>query len=249
MATKPLELRLREVQPDRLDVSDVLTLLKAYRDALVSVFPEPDAIPSGPAVAIVGIKKGSSRFQIRIAPRLRKSMMAVSRAIVENDFSALPAETRRSLKSIVASLKSARRTLELPAYRRRTPILNSSTVIVINDFEAYSGPTTLYGRIRLTGGGGQGDHGRAELVLGDNTVVRLVAPKAIIKQLGSNLYDEVGVNGTARWDSATNIPFQMDVSSIQNFPKGDPFERLARVTGDHWEGIDAEKYVSDLRSD
>jgi hypothetical protein len=232
-----------------LDVADVLTLLKAYRDALMSVFPEPDAIPAGPAVALIGVRKGSSRFQIKVAPRLRKSVTAVGRAVVENDFSQLPAETRRSLKAMVASLKSAGRTLELPTYKRRVPILSSSTVIVVKESEAYSGSTTLFGRIRLTGGGGQGDHGRAELVLGDGTVVRLVAPKTLIKQLGTNLYDEVGVNGTAKWDSATNVPFQMDVSSIQNFSDGDPFERLARVAGDHWEGVDPEKYVSDLRSD
>ena len=253
MPAKPLELKLLAVTPDRLDVADVLTLLKAYRDTLVAMYPEPESLPAGPAVALVGIKKGSSRYQIHVANRLKPAVSSVARAVLNNDFTPLPSAARRSLKALVASLKESGRSLQLPAYRRRTPLLTGSTVIVLKESESLTGQTTLFGRVRLTGGGRGIDTGRAELVLGDNTVVRLVGPRDIIKKLASNLYDEVGVNGVATWDSATNVPFQMQVSGLHEFPAGDDvasaFERLAIAAGDHWDDIDAETYVSELRSD
>jgi hypothetical protein len=255
MPTKPLELRLvgQGVAPERLDVADVLSLIKSYRDALVAIRPnEQDAISTTPPVALVGIKSGSARFQIIVAPRLKPAVSTVARAVLASDFEQLPAVARRALKSIVNLLKESGRSLQLPAFRKQRPTLAATTVIPTQREDTYSAATTLYGRIRLTGGALSTETGRAELVLGDGTQVRLHGDKVLIKRLGANLYEEIGVHGVASWDSATNIPFEMKVEGLHEFPTPDvasAFTRLAKATGTHWDHVDPADYVRSLRSD
>lgn len=250
MAAKPIELKLLDVTPDRLDVADVLAWLKAYRDVLLAICPvEASHVP---AVALVGIKKGSSRFQIQVAPRLRPAVAVVGRAVLSGDFAPLPATARRALKSLVSGLKAAGHRLELPAVRGRKPLLGGSTVVETAESESYSSRTTLYGRINLVGGGRLStESGGARLLLGDGTVVRLTGDRALIKRIATNLYEEVGVEGTASWDATTNIPFEMQVENHIELPNGDAgtaFGRLAHAAGDHWDNVDVAGYVSSLRS-
>ena len=250
MAAKPIELKLLDVTPERLDVADVLTWLKAYRDVLLAICPVE--MSNAPAVALVGIKKGSCRFQIHVAHRLRPAVSVVGRAVLSGDFATLPATARRALKSLVSGLKAAGHRLELPAVRGRKPLLAGSTVVETAESESYSGRTTLYGRINLVGGGRSATEiGGAKLLLGDGTVVRLTGDRTLIKKIATNLYEEVGVEGTASWDATTNIPFEMQVENHIELPNGDAgtaFNRLAHAAGDHWDNVDVANYVSSLRS-
>ena len=250
MTAKPIELKLLDVTPDRLDVVDVLTWLKAYRDVLLAVCPIETS--SVPAVALVGIKKGSSRFQIHVAHRLRPAVPIVGRAVLSGDFSPLSATARRALKSLVSGLKTAGHRLELPAVRGRKPLLVGTTVVDTSESESYSSRTTLYGRINLVGGGrSSAEEGGAKLLLGDGTVVRLTGDRTLIKKIATNLYEEVGVEGTASWDATTNIPFEMQVESHIERPSGDAakaFSRLAHAAGDHCDKVDVADYVASLRS-
>ncbi|HUQ68839.1 MAG TPA: hypothetical protein VM165_04910 [Planctomycetaceae bacterium] len=251
MAANTFELRLtgHNASPERLDVTDVYAILKAYREALLAICPiDSNAIPTGPAVALLGITKGSAKFRIHVARRLRPAVSTVSRAVIQDDFDGLPAPARRAIRSMVSDLKEAGQNLVLPPYRRKSAVLTGAVVIEVGEAESYSGRTTLYGRVNLTGGG----RGRAELILGDGTVVRVTGDRAIIKQLGSNLYDEVGIDGIARWDANTNVPDRIEADRIQVFPSGDighAFDRLAEAAGQHWDSVDAAEYVRALRSD
>jgi hypothetical protein len=255
MAGDTFELRLtgHNAVPERLDVADVYALLKAYRDVLVMICPpDPEAMPAGPAVALLGIKKGSAKFQIRVARRLHPAVSTVSRAVIHEDFEELPAAARRALRSMVNDLKDAGQSLALPPYRRKPAVLGGGTTVPVNETESYTGRTTLYGRVQLTGGGRTQETGRAELILGDGTVVRVTGDRTLIKQLGSNLYDEVGIDGIVRWDALTNVPHHIVADRVQVFPAGDvgqAFDRLAKAAGDHWDSIDAAEYVHSLRSD
>lgn len=254
MATSPLELRLvgTGVTPENLDVSYVLNLLKAYRDAVVAAGAAAGTVSADqPAVALVGIEPGSCRYRIRLAATLRPAAIAVSQAVIEQNFDSLPPIARRELRSLIADLKQSGHTLELPGRRQQTASLTGATVIPKREAESYTGQTTLYGEVRLTGGGTE-LQGRAELILHDGTIVKLFGSRDMIKRLANNLYEEVGVDGAAVWDSSTNVPFELRVDAIRELPQGGiaaAFSRMADAAGTHWDDVDASAFVTSLRSE
>jgi len=138
--------------------------------------------------------------------------------------------------------------LELPAVGRGPrPVLRGDTPLTLPESFQASGETVLFGTIDSAG---REKHPHLRLILADGSSVEVTGPREEIKLLGNRLFESVALRGIATWTLDTGQVTHFRLSGVEDYQQVnlvDAFARLAEAAGSQWDGVDASRYVREMR--
>lgn len=227
------------------ELADVLKHLDAALAAMVGDGDDEEVL-----VSLVKIAPGSNRLQLLVAERAVPSYSALAKAVATRDYSRTPARAHGELHALSKRLEARGHALEFrPNRRLRVPAARISPRQPVPKPEPafVEGDTVLYGRVILSGGMPKV---RVELVTDDGERVKCETDEKVARQLGARLYNVVGLEGVARWDSSDWRIVEFKVSRLVDFedrPVNEAFAEMRERFGHHFDLVDVEAFVEELR--
>jgi hypothetical protein len=240
------------VSPDTVSAGELAALLRELETAFQETAKgtQRKELPEGALVSLVKIERGSSALTFAIDEQIADAVVHISRSIVNNQVNALPPKAWGALREVWRQAAQGHRKIEF----RQTNGVPVEHAVISEEREipevtlrTVQGSTAIFGHCVRVGGA----EPKGVVVLQDNSrlVVDLEDTEAA-KKLAAHLYEDVSLEGIATWDSRTWEFIDFRVTRILDYRPAaavDAFAELARATGGRWKGIDAGKYVSELR--
>lgn len=261
-----IEVRLigDNVTPGNVRSRDIAELIASVEQMIASVvvrnnpqlgFQEDEII-----IGLVAVHEGSLRLQFRVpevyAPAAIPAYNLVSSDVQRRDFSSLPLKTVESLRSIRSITVKYSATTEFGYNNGHfAPLASITRDVPIEVQESrVSGTTTLYGVV-VRIGGEKTTTVQMRLLNGDllSCEIKGNQRRSIARQLAQRLYTEVGITGTAIWDTREWILEDFVIERITEYsPKGvaAALQSLYETMGTHLEAIeDINSFLSELRGE
>jgi hypothetical protein len=255
MARVEFQIRISGPRPDEVSAHNLALIISFFEDSVVSFaqsngleFPE-----TGPALSLIDIGEGSDLLTFSVHEPVAPAVAVISTAVAKNFYQMLPSETHDAIWRVSESVRGAGWGLVF-LEDERVGIMQAE-ITPEHGVTRPAPPTMLTGTAtvlaRCLRVGGVKPKAELRLVQGG----RLLNPdvsEELAKQLGHRLYEEVVVEGTAKWDTRTWEMVDLVVTRIHEFNRVDPrlaMRELAEAANGAWDGVDAERYVDDQRSE
>ena len=258
MKTKPrrqfdVELHGPNVSPETVDVRDLCALISQFETALRAALPLADAVTQSEALlSLVAVSPGSDRLTFLPSPAGFTALVIIGTALAAADFSELPLPAHEACAAVSKAVVARDWTLRITGAKigqkqpieisKHRPVPKPPAPIIAE------GNTTLYGILIRVGG----DTPRATLKPAAANAITVDLTHDQAKDLGRRLYDEIGLHGDARWNRDTHELDSFTVRRVLTYEKTDiltAFQELAEAAEGRWDGIDAAKFVKNLRSE
>lgn len=231
------------VSPSNIPLGDLAELLVATERAIIScATAEGTRTSDEPEVSLAGVRPASSALALSVQEPLLPVVVRILEALAERRESELPPATYRALRSISGLVEKRGWGVELkadPAIEAPTAAIGpgGSRIPEPSAPRYLEGTATLVGRCLRVGGAVTP---RAEIrPKGGGRLVNIALSEREAKVLAQRLYEEVTLQGRARWqvDSWELVGFR--VTHISDFRRTDPvlaMQALALAGGGDWDG-------------
>jgi hypothetical protein len=261
-----IEVRLTgdNVTPGNVRSRDIAELIASVEQMIASVVvrnnPELGFQEDEIIVGLVAVHEGSLRLQFKVpevyAPAALPAYNLVSNDVQRRDFSSLPLKTVESLRSIRSITVKYSATTEFGYTNGHfAPLASINREVPIEVQERrVSGTTTLYGVV-VRIGGEKTPTVQLRLLNGDmlSCEIKGNQRRAIARQLAQRLYTEVGITGTAVWDTRDWIIEDFTIEQITEYSsKGvaAALQGLYETMGTHLEALEnIDSFISEIRGE
>ncbi|MDD5302414.1 MAG: hypothetical protein PHS14_04820 [Elusimicrobia bacterium] len=241
------------ISPETVEVSELIEILEAVRDAVTSLMPtyEPET-KNGAVFSLVEITKESLGFVFKssVPKEAEKAVRAVTRAIKSGNLGHIPAGSARGISRIASVTKRKRATASFMPARRQTVLAEVTPGSVFTQALEIDGATaTLYGKVEKVGGATP----KVTLRLSkEDMLFSCDASEEIAKDLGKRLYEWVGVEGSVTWRSSDLAAASFRIAKIlpyreENLSEG--FRELAALIGPTWANLNVMDTLEEIRGD
>lgn len=237
-----------DVSPETVPLGDVATVLRDYERAILGMVEgtEDSSIQMG----LVAVRRGSDRLVIQANSLAFREHQRISRAIKRQTVSRLPYSTQQHLARISEVLVKQSLNLKLSSpekggitsqFGKISPIDKA-----VSETEVRDRTMCLYGTLIQIGG----EPCEARLRLDEGNIVRLSVERDVARRLGARIYDEVGVSAFVQIETASGEIQSGKVARLLSYEPtsvSESFQELANCGAGAWDGVDARKFVRDLR--
>ncbi|MEM9214631.1 MAG: hypothetical protein AAGD25_09820 [Cyanobacteria bacterium P01_F01_bin.150] len=234
-----------DMQPGNIRSKEIAEVIESIEDAIAAtvISKNPEFRKEDIRIGLKRIHEGS--IDLEFSPnRLELTLPAtqkIAKSIRDNNFSDIPHASISSLKKISAFTRRHQCNAELATCNgmiESLAILTPDTEIP--DTHSISGETTLYGEIMRVGGA----EPKIQFRTLSGQIIYCSASKDVVKRAGMKLYTEVGLNGTAAWNSETLEIDTFHVTGISDYQEGslveafEAFRATVQDSFDHVEDVD-----------
>ena len=243
------------VTPETVRAGDLADLVADLEAAIIAANPEPvDGVDIGEAtVSLVGIEAGSNRLTFAVLAAALPWVGAITEAISSDRCDRLPARSHERLHKISKQAERKGWAIEFDGDRERNiaeATISAEHPVPPPTPSVATGQTTIWGRLMRVGGAKP----RAEIRLPDNNLLYFDLSEQLAKELSEGLYETVSVEGVATWDVDSGSLTDFKATRILSYrPEKSnlvrAFEELAAASKGRWDGVDAARYVDELRSE
>ena len=204
-------------------------------------------------VSLIAIESGSESLTFALTGEVFPGASQISRAVAEGDFSDIPIKAHQALHDI--SNQAAKKDWTVvfiadPSREIREAVISEADPVPPPKIVTAQGDTTIYGRLIRVGG----VRPRAMLFTRDEHYHYIELTESMAVELASKerLYQDVGIEGTAKWRVNTWEILEFKAKRITAYQPHKTnlvktFEALAEAAGNRWEGVDVEQFVAELR--
>lgn len=248
------EIRLRDLTPEATSLSDLAKLLNDADKALRALVETVELVEeSDLVVGLVDIVRGSNvlRFGSPQVERAQTMWRVLTDAVAEDKAHTLPEPTKAFVESMVAVARKRNTAVELadaPLVAPRVVIdpLKDLTLRV----PTVVGETDIYGVVSRIGGADP----KIRITLDEGYPISCSTTHQLARQLGSRLYERVGLRGTAIWNTSDWSIQSFRVTEIleyQDTPLREAIAELATASGPSaWaDETDIEQAIAKLRQE
>lgn len=203
-------------------------------------------------VSLTKIEASSNKLTFAVASLLLPGVACVSQAIETKKYETLPRQAHEALHEV--STQAVSQKWEVKFDKNKSLNIRGGSISEENQIPPappppyIEGTTSIYGRcIRV---GGKIPKAMIELYQGRSLPINLSEDMA--KQLAKRLYEDVCIEGKAKWNTEDWMIDEFEAVRICEFRATDPvkaFENLAVAAKGKWDGVDAIEYVKALRSE
>ena len=175
---------------------------------------------------------------------------AITHAIAKNDFSLIPPQTKLGLHKLWKRARREDWTFQFQPISNQIVFAEITPDNEICASELATGNTDLLAQCQRVGGK-QPATAKVLLTTGENLTVTLKNQDQG-RQLGHLLYDLVVLKGQATWDTSQWQVVAFEVEEILPFEgrgASESFAAIAKLSGNHWDDIDPDEYVHQIRSE
>jgi hypothetical protein len=231
------------INPSMVKPSEIAMLITEFENMLLSTIKSehPEINTDEIQLSFAGIKNESlgiyfstDKLKDEIKEHTLASYFALTTAISNANYSALPEKAVTSLKKVQQFSKKYNCNAGFRYKGKKLTSVNNKTEITIDKQTTLKGNTTIYGELVDAGG----DNPNIHIKINDDYTVIIGADKQKTKELAVRLYEFVGLKGFAKWDAATAKILEFKLSEILNYnPKSvvDTFSKLRNLFGDGWD--------------
>lgn len=242
------------ISPDNIRIGEIATILDAFENVLLSIITEehPTLTKESLTIGLHRINEGSLGLQFTsklpevVNPAFYKTAHSIKSGTGEN----LPPESFPYFEKILSFVKKHQAQADFIVTNGRVEKLATLTP----DFELPKpiyliGQTTIFGEIVRVGG----VEPKVEVKAISGQTIYCPFDISLASQLGSLLYQLVGLEGEARWDSRTHeiVDFLVTgISPYRNTPLLEAFQSLSEIAGKYYEEVDdVTGFIAELRGD
>ena len=243
-----------DVLPETTRVSDLIEFLSNIEIAIseTAAIVKGVEIGEGDIVSLTGIDRSSNKLTFTVGAVLISAAVNISQAVEANRYEGLPRKTHIALYEI--SKQAVNRKWKVEFDEDRVTGIRGGTISEENQVPAAppvpyaEGTTTIYGRCIRVGG----LKPKAEIRLYQGNTLYIVVSEQMAKELAKKLYEEVCVEGRAKWNTEDWTIEEFEGARVASFKAADPltaFKNLSEAAKGKWKGVDAMEYIKALRSE
>lgn len=241
-----------DVLPETTHVSDLSEFLVNIETAICETAKAQGVeIGEGEIVSLTGIDRSSNKLTFTVAAILLSHAVSVSQAVETSRYEELPRRAHVALHEV--SKQAVKRKWKVKFDEDRVTGIRGGTISEENQVSPappalhIEGTTTIYGRCIRVGG----IKPKAEIRLYQGDVLYIIVSEQMAKELARSLYEEVCIEGRAKWNTEDWNIEEFEGKRITKFRATDSvtaFKKLTDAAKDKWDGVDAIEYVRALRS-
>ena len=231
------------------DLAEFMTWTETMVASLVSA-ENKDIAERDIIVGLSSLEPGSvnMRFQTDMPSYVIPAFEKASDAIKRNVYDGLPERTIESILELAKVTRRVRCNTEFWEDNGQRHLLATITPdFALPQPSLLSGGTTLYARVIRVGG--KDPKAAVETLQGET--LTCTTTRGIATELGKRLYQVVGLEGVAKWDSETSEIREFEIRRITEYEEMSPLDalkHLAQSFGDAYDDItDVDSYVKSLR--
>lgn len=175
-------------------------------------------------------------FKANVEHFFLDAFLALTLAIESNNFTHIPIKSVEHLKNIQTVVRVHNCKAQLILNDKPIAEFDGSTKFITNA-NVYESETVVYGVVRTAGGVDP----TVRIQFDDETVRNLDVPKDIAKQLGSRLYEEVGLRGIATWNDVTGEIEDFKITGLIDYAPTNieaAFKDIQDVIGKYWDDVE-----------
>ncbi len=242
------------ISPESIRIGEIAVILDAIENVLLTVVAQKhegltkDILTIG----LHNINPGSLglQFTSRLPEIVTPAFEQVATSIQSGTIDNMPFESLNHFEKILSFVKKHQAQADFIVVNGKSKNLATLTP----DFELpkpghITGQTTIYGEIVRVGG----VEPKVEVKLISGQTLYCPFDFELASQLGVLLYQMVGLDGDARWNTQN---FEIEdfrvtgISDYRNVPLSDAFQSLSEIAGDYYSNVDdVTAYIADLRRD
>ncbi|MCX5638244.1 MAG: hypothetical protein NTX52_11220 [Planctomycetota bacterium] len=243
------------VLPETTRASDLAALLINIEKAISETGRfQGVRITEDEIISLVGVDRSSNKLTFAVASILVSSVAMVSEVVETNTYERLPRQAHEALyevsKQAVSHDWEVRFNKNVSLGIREATISKEKQIPPAPPTPYIEGTTSIYGRcIRV---GGVRPKAEIQPYLYQGEILYITVSEAMAKELAKSLYEDVCIEGKAKWNTEDWTIAEFEGRRISEFRATDPvtaFQKLGEAAGGRWDGIDAIGYVKALRSE
>lgn len=247
-----VKLKKRNLRPEGVMARDLVDMLCQVEKAVSAIaqYGKTSIIEGDTSFALVSIRRGSAAY--RLKPCVPDISIPAFESFAQsiNNPESLPRGARASIENISAFSARYNTVIEFRSKANsKSPIgvVRPKVVLPIVSHPEIVGETTLYGQVESVGGADP----KAWVRLDSGQRIGFDVNKTQAKLLGSRIYDDVGLRGTAHWDSVSkqvNVFKLSEVLPIKDVSAVEAFEALKSEFGSFFDELpDVAKFCEKQR--
>lgn len=238
-----------DISPGTLSVSDLLKLLAPLEAAITAT--SKDDLQGRPALALVGTARTASA-DLGLRSYAGAAVAEVTAAIAEKDWRRLPHEAQTKLHAFSKAIGG--RGWRCMFQPNGTPGIREAEISPQHPVPQPATArveelTTTYGVLTAVGGADPTKWGHLQPIDGAE-LVHLKFDEQMAKQLADRLFEEVGLEGIATWDTASWSIVSFQVERLLPYRATDArtaFDELREAVGDAFDDVDPLEYQHRIR--
>jgi hypothetical protein len=230
------------IKPNAVKPSEIATLIDSFEKALLSVIkidnPEIDTdtvLFSFEDIKHESIGLGFSLLKNdNIKPILIASYLSLTQGISNSDYSTLPNAAIKHLKTILKFTQKYKCNANFNHNGKTLGTITSNTYIKSSKDNLLKGFITVFGELIDAGG----DNPNIHLKIANEYSVTISADKQKVKELGTRLYEYIGLKGNAKWDAVSSKIIEFKLSEVLDYVSGNSKEsinELREITSGAWD--------------
>lgn len=230
------------INPDKVQPSEICELIYEFQNALLCTIKEahPEIDTKAVLFSLQDIKNESlginfKALKERVLPEIKDVVIAsyilIATSIGTGDYSKLNQNTLLSLKKISAFSKKYQCEGQFNRNGETLSTITPNTEIKERKIPVIKSETTIYGEVTDIGF-------NIHLKLNEGYTVIFDVEKKISKQLSSKLWEQIGVQGIAKWDIETYRITEFKFTNILDYSPGsisEAFSELKEISSGAWD--------------
>ncbi len=241
------------VLPETTSAADLAAFLRNIDEAILETAKAQGvALGGDDIVSLTRIERSSNRLTFTVAAALLPVASTLSHAVQNKAYEVLPRKAHAALYEVSKLAINKKWQVGFD----EDPSLNISGGIISEQNEVpavppaplVEGTTSIYGRCIRVGG----IKPKAEIRLYHGGSLFIDVSEELAKELARSLYEEVCIEGTAKWNTEDWTIEEFKGKYISIFRPTDAasaFAELAKLAKGRWDGLDALDYVRTLRAE
>ncbi|MEM6263513.1 MAG: hypothetical protein AAGI38_13455 [Bacteroidota bacterium] len=233
---------------------EVAAVIHHFENALLTIIQRqrPEFRFDQTCISLVEVTAAGLTFGIRGDLRVvLEAFSMLTTSLNEHNFERVPLKAFEGIREIHKI--AIRNRAQLAFYNfsiSLKPIvaLNPDDELKLNEELLIEGETTIYAKV--LGVGGSKPNAKVETIQGQHLSFPVEVEQA--KQLANRLYTEVALTGLGSWKMGEIELHSFQLTQIEPYQASlitTAVDELASLIGDHWDEIDPESYLQELRHD
>lgn len=230
------------INPSTVKPSEIAKLLESFEKALLGVIAVNNPEIKTDALLFSFQEIDNKSLDLKFIPRAAhaiviSSYLLIANSVKNSNFISLPANTINALKEITKFSKRHKCYGYFNHNKINIATFTPETEINLEKGNFIKGETTVYGRLIDVGG----ENPNVHFKINDDYTVIFDVTEELAKMLAPKLYYEVGLKGTAKWDSVSYqiVDFRIsDVIEYEPKPINEIFNDLRNTLGKYWDKVD-----------
>lgn len=239
------------INPDKVQPSEICELINEFQNALLCTIKEahPEIDTKAVLFSLQDIKNESLGINFKalvesVLPEIKEvvvtSYLLIATSIGIGDYSKLNQNTLLSLKKISAFSKKYQCNGQFNRNGETISVITPNTEIKEKKVPTIKSETTIYGEVIDIGS-------NIHIKLNEGYTITFDVDKKISKQLSSKLWEQIGVQGIAKWDIETYRITEFKFTNILDYSPQSisaAFAELKDISNGTWDEFNNERDIN-----